>query len=156
MRAPGDAKAADRQYRGRCPDSLPVAAYRLDGWRLAFVGKRTSRWGRGGVATIVPSAGSSVPGAIYRLSRADEEALDGFEGIEATDPERGSYRKVEALFSFHGEPVFSYIATARLGPENQPNERYLATLRRGYRHWDLPPAGLERVGSYPAEPDGQH
>lgn len=155
MRAPPALEPADRQYRGRCPDSLAVAACQLDGWRLLFVGERTGRWGRGGVATIVPSAGRCVPGAIYRLSPADEQALDGFEGVNPAAPEEGSYRKLESLFSFGGEPVFSYVATARLAPETKPNERYLAALRRGYEQWGLPHEVLNGIGCYPGEPDAQ-
>lgn len=153
MRAPPADGPADRQYRGRCPDSVPVASWRLDGYRLAFVGERTTRWGRGGVATIQPAPRSTVHGAVYRLSRADEEALDGFENINEAAPEQGSYRKVEGLFAYQGEPVYTYVATARLGPENQPNEYYLSTLRRGYRDWGLPLAALAGISCYPWEPD---
>jgi hypothetical protein len=151
MAAPVDTEAVDRQYRNRCPDSVPIAAYRLSGWRLEFVGERTGRWGRGGVATIVPESGSSVSGALYRLSPADERALDGFENIDENDPKAGSYRKIDGLFTFNGEPVFTYVATSRLAPVNNPNERYLNTLRRGYSQWGLPLAALARFASYPAE-----
>jgi len=153
MAAPAGVDSAERQYRGRCPDSVPIASHRLGGWRLEFVGERTGRWGRGGVATILPGAGSCVHGAIYRLSPADELALDGFENINELEPESGSYRKLEALFSYDGEPVFSYVATSRLAPVNQPNERYLNTLRRGYAQWGLPLNALAELASYPAEGD---
>lgn len=145
------ADAGRGDYRGRCPDCEGVAPHTLEGFRLAFVGERTGRWGRGGVATIVPDVGVRVYGALYRLSRADEALLDGFEGLDPRNPAAGSYHKLEDVCRYAGEPVFTYCATARLQPENHPNQRYLETIRRGYAQWGLPLSELAGIATYPAE-----
>lgn len=139
MRAAADdaSELITDEYRNRCPDSLAVAPFILTGHRLAFVGERTGRWGRGGVATVLPDAGSKVYGALYRISPADEATLDRMEGVDHTDPQSGSYYKATAG-DYLDEPVMLYIATARHGAENPPSARYLATIRRGYEMWGLP------------------
>jgi gamma-glutamylcyclotransferase len=134
------------QMRARCPGAAPVAAQTLPGFRLAFVGERTQRWGRGGVATVVPQAGECVHGALYRLNREDELALDGFEGVAG-----GAYRRELRLFAGDGEPVLVYVANAGLDAENQPNAKYLAVIRQGFVDWGLPLAALDGLSAYPAE-----
>jgi gamma-glutamylcyclotransferase (GGCT)/AIG2-like uncharacterized protein YtfP len=134
------------QMRVRCPEAIPVAAQDLPGYRLAFVGERTARWGRGGVATVVPQAGVSVHGALYRLSREDELALDGFEGVAT-----GRYRKDILRIAGHSEPTLVYLANASLDAENMPNAKYLAVIRQGFADWGLPPEVLSGLSGYPAE-----
>lgn len=141
-----DDELARRQRLNRCPDSQPVASYVLSGFRLAFVGERTERWGRGGVATVMPATGRQVHGALYRISPGDEAALDRAEGVA-----QGSYYKDQATISYQGEPVLMYVATAALSPENRPSELYLETIREGYRQWGLPLGALEGIEAWPAE-----
>ena len=66
------------QMRRRCPDSVPIHPSRLDNHELRFVGFSNS-W-QGGVATVHPAPGKTVPGVIYRLSPTDFERLDEHEG----------------------------------------------------------------------------
>ena len=64
----------------RCgEDYAPVCAASLPEHRLAFVGASTARWGKGGVATVIPAVAANVPGAIYAISAKAEAALDVFE-----------------------------------------------------------------------------
>jgi gamma-glutamylcyclotransferase len=133
------------QMQERCPACLPVEPFLLTQFRLEFVGAATTRWGPGGVATISPSPVRVVPGAIYRINKEDEAALDRCEGVDYEHPELGSYYKEEALIFHHGEPVLVYIATARLGPANPPSAKYLEVIRQGYSDWDLPLSGLEDI-----------
>lgn len=135
------------QMRERCPLSTPVAPYLLPQHRLEFVGERTRRWGRGGVATVVPAAGCSVHGALYRLSADDEARLDGFEGVAARQ-----YRKDVQLLRHAGELVLLYIATLEGAQANPPNAKYLAVIRQGYADWNLPLTELDGITAYPAEP----
>ncbi|MBN2081183.1 gamma-glutamylcyclotransferase [bacterium] len=133
------------EYTNRCPDSEPVAPYVLHDHRLAFVGAATHRWGPGGVATVIPAAGESVHGALYRISESDEQALDKLEYANRDDPAQGNYLRDESKITYQGEPVLLYVASARLGGENPPSERYLATIRRGYEQWGLPLEALANI-----------
>lgn len=141
-----DSELARRQRLNRCPDSEPVASYVLSGFRLAFVGERTARWGRGGVATVMPAAGRQVHGALYRISAADEAALDRAEGVA-----QGTYYRDLTTIGFEGEPALMYVASAALSPENRPNELYLETIREGYRQWGLPLGALDGIEAWPVE-----
>lgn len=134
------------QMCARCPQAVPVAAQVLADYRLAFVGERTLRWGRGGVATVVPHKGACVHGALYRLNRRDELVLDGFEGVAG-----GHYRRELQLFPDSPEPVLVYVASAGVEAYNMPNAKYLAVIRQGFVDWGLPLAELSGLSAYPAE-----
>jgi len=132
----GDSGTGSDEYANRCPDSVEVATYTLREHRLAFVGEGTQRWGRGGVATVIPAAGQAVHGALYRISAADEEVLDGMEG---------GYYNDEETITRQGEHVLMYVATAAMGSENPPSAKYLNRIREGYRQWGLPLEALAGI-----------
>jgi hypothetical protein len=134
------------QMLNRCPDAQPVAPFVLRHHRLAFVGERTSRWGCGGVATVLPQTAARVCGALYRLSPGDEATLDRYEGVAD-----GHYVKELSLFTTLGESVLTYVASATAGTENQPNEKYLAVIRQGFLDWKLPVEMLAGIRTYPFE-----
>ena len=133
------------EFSNRCPDSVEVSPFVLEGYRLAFVGKGTLRWGPGGVATIIPEPGGRVHGAIYRISPTDEDQLDRMENYRADDPQSGSYYKDEATISLNGEPVMTYVATERFRDEVPPSRIYLETISRGYEMWGLPVSALAEI-----------
>ena len=64
------------QMAFRCPEAELVGTGRLDGWRLMFKGSRT-----GAYATIEREKGQAVPILLWRISVADEERLDRYEGF---------------------------------------------------------------------------
>lgn len=131
------------QMAERCPAALPLAPYALGGHRLAFVGQGSRRWGRGGVATVIPQPGSSVPGSLWLLTPECEAALDGFEGVAD-----GRYRKDEQLMQHDGNPVLVYIATEQYGAENKPNRRYLDVILEGYANWQLDDSALKGIDCF--------
>lgn len=137
---------ARNEYKNRCPDSVEVGTYTLCEYRLAFVGNGTQRWGTGGVATVIPTAGHVVNGALYRISQADEAVLDVMEGVAS-----GSYYKDETTILLSSEPVLVYVATAAMGSENPPSARYLNRIREGYRQWGLPLDALADIKHYAAK-----
>jgi hypothetical protein len=116
----------------------------LKDYRLEFAGESSRWWGAGGVATIVPSPGSAVQGALYRLGIGEDGALDRYEGIAT-----GRYRRVEDLVIVDGEAALVYVGTELLGQENWPSARYLETIRQGYGEWGLPLSALAEVRTYP-------
>lgn len=54
-----------------------------------------------GYATVVPNRGSHVQGALWDLSTANEESMDGYEGIAT-----GCYEKTEVGVTYAGDPAF--------------------------------------------------
>lgn len=119
------------QMAERCPDSLPKFTASLPNYRLIFTG--WSRKRRGGVASIKPSRGDKVLGAIYEVSVRDLARLDKHEGY----PDVYDRLKV-TVYRDTGEPVeaVTYIK-ARQPEETRPSPEYLAVIQQGYRDWGL-------------------
>lgn len=63
------------QMRSRCPSARIIGTGEIPGYRLLFKGSRT-----GSYLTIEPCEGASVPVAAWEISKADERALDRYEG----------------------------------------------------------------------------
>jgi len=63
------------RFETRCPESRPVAAAELRGYRLAFRGN--------GHADILRHRGGVVRGALYSVTARDAAALDYYEGVPA-------------------------------------------------------------------------
>ncbi|MEP0813282.1 MAG: gamma-glutamylcyclotransferase [bacterium] len=122
------------QMAVRCRQSVPVRAAVLEGYQLAFVGESV-RWDGGGTATIIPKEGASVPGALYELSVTDERSLDRFEGVPTV------YDRLE--IEIDGEKAYTYIG--RSTDFRPPSERYLDTIRKGYRDWGHPEDPLDAI-----------
>ncbi|KAF7338092.1 Aig2 family protein [Mycena venus] len=61
------------QMNIRCPENKFVGTARLPDWRWIINAR--------GYANVVPSAGDEVWALLYELSPADEEKLDGYEGV---------------------------------------------------------------------------
>ena len=116
------------QMRRRCPGSRPIGPCQLPGFELVF--RR--------VADIVPSPGNSVAGAVYSITKADELALDRYEGFRVKDPLLGMYRKESFLAEIGGETVEVMYYTMNEGAIASPSDYYLDVIREGYRNWGLP------------------
>ncbi len=103
--------------RWRCPDAVPVEAMYLQDYRLAF----------SGVATIQPSPGEFVPGALWAITEKCEAALDIFEGYPTF------YRK--QTVTVDGMEIMFYVMNHDLPGE--PSVNYLMTIAEGYQDWQL-------------------
>jgi len=103
--------------RWRCPDAVPVKAMYLSDYRLTF----------SGVATIQPSPGEFVPGALWSITEKCEAALDVFEGFPTL------YRK--ETIEIDGEPVMFYVMNH--DSPGEPSVNYLMTIAEGYQDWRL-------------------
>jgi gamma-glutamylcyclotransferase (GGCT)/AIG2-like uncharacterized protein YtfP len=122
----------------RCPGARPVARATLVGYRLAF----RSVAGDVGVATVVPDAGSVVPGAVYEITAADLASLDRCEGTPWL------YRRARMTAGVEGfgpRRVLLYVLND--AADAQPHPSYLATIAAGYREWGLPTDGLLRAAA---------
>jgi len=64
------------QMKFRCPDAQLLGTGILENWRLMFKGSKT-----GAYATIEKEKDCAVPILLWRISAADEERLDRYEGF---------------------------------------------------------------------------
>lgn len=102
----------------RCPDAVEVMPFYLKDWRLSF----------SGVATILPSPGEQVPGALWAITEACEKSLDRFESYPTL------YRKEQIQAD-----GMEFMAYAMNHDEPwQPDINYLMTIAEGYENWSLP------------------
>jgi len=107
-----------RQMRQRCPDAVPISSAVILDYRLLF---------RRGVATIEPMKGASVPVGIWKITNADEKALDRYEGYPYL------YTKKDFPLRFKGRMIkaMAYIMTPG-HPITPPRGGYLETIETGY------------------------
>lgn len=106
------------QMRNRCPGAVPVGVSSIPDYQLVF---------RRGFLTIEPKKGSYVPVGIWKISEANEKALDRYEGFPRF------YIKKEFPVSVDGEEAvgMAYIMTDG-HPIQRPSGYYLRTVDRGY------------------------
>lgn len=67
---------SEAQMAQRCPDATLAGTGRVNGYELLFKGSLT-----GCYATIEKKAGAFVPVVLWRISAADEQRLDAYEGF---------------------------------------------------------------------------
>lgn len=102
----------------RCPKAQQVQPYFLENYELAF----------SGVATVRPSPGNSVPGALWSITEECERSLDIFEGFPSL------YRK--EVINIYGDEIMFYVMNQ--DPPGEPSAGYLVTIAEGYQSWGLP------------------
>jgi gamma-glutamylcyclotransferase (GGCT)/AIG2-like uncharacterized protein YtfP len=101
----------------RCPRARPVQALYLPDWSLMFCTH----------ATIEPSVGARVPGAVWEITEECEASLDRFEGYPSYYDKQYIQHDGETL-------MFYYI---RSDMPSTPTAGYLATIGQGYQDWNL-------------------
>lgn len=124
------------QMRHRCPDAYPVGTCLLKNHKLVF---------RRGFLTIEQEQGSSVPVAVWAISREDEKNLDRYEGY----PRFYYKREFPLVFSGReGDQVkeiivdgMAYIMTDGF-PIQAPSETYMRTCVEGYLNFGINPDPL--------------
>jgi hypothetical protein len=114
----------------RCPKARPLAAIRLEGWRLVM--KR--------VADIEPDAQAVTPAALWEITRACERALDAYEGFPHL------YVKERIVVALPNGKRVKPMAYVMNGPRQRDygpaSDGYLAAIADGYRDFgfdDLSP-----------------
>ena len=107
---------------------------RLDGFRLLFL-RRSVRW-KAGAADVVPEEGAATWGALYEVSAADLDALDGKEFAA-----EGGYRRrtveVETCDGARHEAI-TYEVVTKESRELAPKPEYVALLIRAATERGLP------------------
>ncbi len=116
------------QMAWRCPKARKMSSGMLEGWELIY-----RRSYSGAYATIRKAPGKYVPVGLWKISAADERALDRYEGFPSF------YQKqiVEVIVD-SGERVSAMVYIMR--PDARPgfpSEDYIDTIYRGYMDFDL-------------------
>ncbi len=125
----------------RCPGAEVVGTAVIKDYELLFKGSKT-----GSYLTIEPKAGASVPVAAWRVTEADEQALDRYEGCPAfyykkelllpvRDIRSGKVRRCRAF-------VYIMHEARALG---LPSESYVRTCVEGYRVFGFDESLLEKA-----------
>ena len=116
------------QMAFRCPDAEAVGTGIIEGYRLAF-----RALGASAFATIEACEGESVPVAVWRISRRDEQALDRYEGQpvhytrECMDVLMDDGRRISGLV---------YVMNPRAVPR-LPSLGYFDAVLSGYHSFGL-------------------
>jgi len=109
------------QMKRRCKDSIFLKKTNLKNFRLTFRSKYRA-------ADIEPRKNSTVPGALFEISKSDEKKLDIYEDFPVL------YKKY--YFFYYGKKVMTYTMTKKT-LFTFPTERYLNNVRRGYKDCKL-------------------
>ena len=101
----------------RCKDSIYLKKINLTNFKLTFRSKYRA-------ADIEPKKMSTVPGALFEISKRDEKKLDIYEDYPVL------YKKY--YFTYYGKKVMTYTMTKKT-LFAYPTERYLNVVKRGYK-----------------------
>jgi len=124
------------QMARRCPEATPWSKFIYPGWRLVFRG----------VADIEYAPGFEVQGGLWRITGADEAALDTYEGVRS-----GLYIKDYFLIHYtdaEGERQVERVLVYLMGRETgqyAPGKYYLETIRQGYQNFGLKEERLDEA-----------
>jgi gamma-glutamylcyclotransferase (GGCT)/AIG2-like uncharacterized protein YtfP len=122
-----------------CGDHRFVGPARLDHFRLLFL-RRSVRW-KAGAADVVPEEGAATWGALYEVSNADLDALDGKEFTA----EGGYRRRTVEVETSDGErhEAITYEVVTKEPRELAPKPEYVELLIRGAQERGLPVEWIE-------------
>ena len=109
------------QMKRRCKDSIFIKKINLKNFKLTFRSKYRA-------ADIEPKKNSIVPGGLFEISKNDEKKLDVYEDYPLL------YKKY--YFYYYKKKVMTYIMVKKT-PFRYPTERYLNTIKRGYKDCKL-------------------
>ncbi len=116
------------QMKNRCSGAKFVKKYILKGYKLCFSHKTNrSVYGH---ANIIKNKKSEVQGALWNITKDDENELDGYEGVDYN-----YYHK--EYFNLNNRKVLVYI--------QKPNSTYLHTIIDGYKDCILDIKKLKRI-----------
>ena len=109
------------QMKRRCKDSIFLKKYQLNGYKLNFRSKYRA-------ADIEKNKNSSVPGALFEISKSDEKKLDVYEDYPIL------YKKL--YFPYYNKKVMTYTMVNKT-EFRYPTERYLNVVKQGYKDCNL-------------------
>ena len=117
------------QMERRCKDSIFLKKANLKNFKLTF--RRKYR-----AADIETKKNSTVPGALFEISKSDEKKLDIYEDYPIL------YKKY--YFTYYGKKVMTYTMTKKTS-FTFPTKRYLNIVKRGYKDCNLDKSYLKNA-----------
>ena len=112
------------QMKRRCKDSEYIKNFYLKNYKLSFcLGTRPD-----GVANVVEKSGSSVPGALWKISPNDEKQLDRYEGYPRVYDKK--------FFKIINKKVLFYIMEGKC-KYKRPERSYVKKMSKGYKDCNL-------------------
>ena len=117
------------QMKRRCKDSVFLKKIILKDFRLTFRSKYRA-------ADIEHKKNSTVPGALFKISKNDEKKLDVYEDFPIL------YKKY--YFYYYGKKVMTYTMVKKT-PFRYPTERYFNVVKKGYKDCNLDIKYLKRA-----------
>lgn len=133
------------QMRKRCPSASLFGVGELKGFRLEFNIYSPRR--RCGCADVVPARGTSVWGLIFRVSDAEMERLDRFEGVPF------HYQRATYNVSHFGKRLRCEGYEVRSKVRDQvPSRSYLGVIKKAARDYAFPRAYFEYISSFDTKP----
>ena len=117
------------QMKRRCKDSIFLKKINLKHFKLTFRSKYRA-------ADIEYKKNSTVPGALFEISKNDEKKLDVYEDFPIL------YKKY--FFYYYGKKVMTYIMVKKT-PFRYPTERYYNIVKKGYKDCNLDIKYLKRA-----------
>ena len=109
------------QMKKRCKDSIFLKKINLKDFRLTFRSQYRA-------ADIELNKKSIVPGGLFEISKSDEKKLDIYEDFPIL------YKKY--YFYYNNNKVMTYTMVKKT-PFTYPKERYLNTIKQGYKDCKL-------------------
>ena len=117
------------QMKRRCQDSIFLKKINLKNFQLTFRSKYRA-------ADIEKKKGSSVPGALFEISKNDEKRLDIYEDYPIL------YKKF--YFSYYRKKVMTYVMVKKT-KFCYPKIKYLNTIKQGYKDCNLKKSFLKKA-----------
>jgi gamma-glutamylcyclotransferase len=126
------------QLKRRAPEHQFLMLATLPEHTIKFC-RWSSQW-RCGLASVTPSPGEQVWGAVFEVTDEDRKLMDLFE----EDVPPSAFRQVQVtVLTEAGEkiPVTTYAATP-IG-KFKPKAHYLDWVMKGLKHWKLPEEAID-------------
>ena len=117
------------QMKRRCKDSIFLKKINLSNFTLTFRSKYRA-------ADIEQKKNLIVPGALFEISKSDEKKLDIYEDYQVL------YKKY--YFTYYGKQIMTYTMIDKTS-FTFPTERYLNTIKQGYRDCKINKRYLKRA-----------
>ena len=117
------------QMKKRCKDSTFLKKINLKNFKLTFRSKYRA-------ADIELKKNYNVPGALFEISKSDENKLDMYEDYPII------YKKY--YFTYYRKKVMTYTMTKKTN-FTFPSERYLNIIKKGYKDCNLDKECLKKA-----------
>ena len=131
------------QLKRRAPEHKFLFTGYLPDHSIQFC-RWSTQW-RCGLASVIPSPGEKVWGAVFEITDEDLKILDEFEG----DVPQGAYRHLPVtVITEEGEKLLVTTHAANPIGKFKPKEHYIDWVLKGLKQWKLPEECIEQWQAY--------